>query len=151
MGVEYYLVNHANKTFFELGKGSWYELANVPRIVYEPVLFTVWFRDIGGFGDKEWKEFGQEYYRQIGLKLFELVSGTEPHRIVLINDCGDDTFYMRCLGYRCIGSRYYLDDEKENRKTIEFENRHLTDQEASRLYTRPNDKELYRLKTCGWN
>ena len=46
MGIEYSLVNHKNKTLFDLGKGSWYALFDSHRKGLPELLYAEEIKEI---------------------------------------------------------------------------------------------------------
>ena len=61
MGVEYYLINKENKTFYDLGKGAWYEftgqeealtdLEYLEEFIFDDCLYGYDRDDTGDTGD----------------------------------------------------------------------------------------------------
>lgn len=129
MGIEYYLINRENKTFYELGKGQWYELnGNLDSLndleYLEEFIFEYCLSDFED--DKDNKEYKKQYCKEIAVEIFEFAQCKNLKNIILTSDCGDELYVIRCLGYFCVGTRYRSDtDCTLNKEYVEFENRHL--------------------------
>lgn len=141
MGVYHYLVNHENTTFFELNKGPWYNIDLL--MLYNPILFVDYFLKISE--EELCCEFDRDYLEKLVVKLFDFVKGSTPNKIKVINDCCDDAMWMRRLKYKCVGSRFGFENEKEYMKEIESQNYHLKE----KIYI--SEKEISKLQNTGWN
>jgi hypothetical protein len=95
MGIDYYLLDHQNATFFELGKGAWYALKDDIWVVKEPELFLEFVEIEMGYNDLNVNE--KEYYQCLGSLLFGLFSKIPLNRLEVINDCADDTSLPRII------------------------------------------------------
>jgi len=135
MGVEYYLINKENKTFYALGKGGWYCLKDdIEALTDLKYLELFIFEDVFSQDDEEDEEW-MKYCKEIGAEIFEAAKCNNIKNLVIVNDCGDDTTILRALKYKCIGSRYRSkEDPGINKKQIEFENRHLDPKSPPHLY-----------------
>jgi hypothetical protein len=136
MGIEYYLINKEAKTFYELGKGGWYELTSemdslsdveyMEEFIYDNVFNSY---DYPRENDTHWRS----YCAEIAKELVQFAKCKNIKNIEMINDCGDETVALRALGYRCTGSRYRKDDDPGyNQECIDFENRHFEPGTAER-------------------
>ncbi len=119
MGIEYTLVNHKNKTMFELGKGN-YILPMRPQTTDEFALFLYREAFIPYFVEQmrehydDWKHFDAgdkeknlQYHTQLANTIFDFIEGTDPEKdLSVVNDCDDRLFELREQGYIFLGSRY---------------------------------------------
>lgn len=128
MGVEYYIINKEDKTFYDLGKGGWYCLKDeIEAVTDQEYLGLFIFEDVFGHDDEEDVDF-RAYCDEIAAEIFEMAKCNNIKNLTVIDDCGDDTIILRALKYRCVGSRYRdPKDPKYNKECIESENRHLPD------------------------
>jgi len=136
MGVEYYLINKEEKTFYDLGKGSWFELRDeldsltdveyMEEFIYDNVFNSY---DCPREDDKYWRS----YCAELANELVQFAKCKNIKNIDLINDLGDETVALRGLGYRCTGSRY-RDDKNPgyNQERIDIENHHFKPDVAPR-------------------
>jgi hypothetical protein len=133
MGVEYYIFDRLNKTFYDLGKGPWYHL-DVELIadleMLKEWITTVCFEECG-LTTKLWID------ERIAPDLHRLFGQTPPQYIGIVNDCGDDLCEMKFLGYRCLGTRYFDKNSQEYVDYLMRSNRHLTDPVRRLLYEVP--------------
>ena len=136
MGIEYYLINKEDKTFYALGKGGWYELTSemdslsdveyMEEFIYDNVFNSY---DYPREDDRYWRS----YCANLAKELVQFARCKNIKNIEMINDCGDETVALRALGYRCTGCRYRKDDEPNyNQECIDFENRHFEPGTAER-------------------
>lgn len=139
MGVEYYLINKENRTFYELGKGGWYGLMSeidsltdaeyMEEFIYDDVFMSYNRHGKEDYDEEHWRG----YCKAVAQELFEFAKCKNLKNIEVINDCGDDTVALRALGYRCTGSRYRKEEDPEyNQKSIDFQNRHFEPGTAER-------------------
>jgi hypothetical protein len=142
MGTEYYLANKENKTFYELGKGGWcafvHEMEALTDLEY---LEEFIYDDVYDFYDfpPEKPEERRDYCKEIASELFEFSKCKNIKNIDFFNDCGDEKTIIKCLGYRCVGSRYReKGNPKYNTECIENENTHLN--------PKPESAHLYNLE-----
>ncbi len=126
MGTEYYLINKEDKTFYKLGKGSWFDLKDEIEAVtdLEYLELFIW-QDVFSNDDEEdisWKQ----YCSKIAAEIFEVAKCNNIKNLVVVNDCGDDIVIIRALKYRCVGSRYQdPNDPNYQKMEIENANRHF--------------------------
>ena len=135
MGIYYYIVNIADETIYEFGKGMWYEF-DVETLFDKELLYDHIYNDIYDTPSKDFTE----YLKRIVEDLFEKFKDVDHKKMFVINDCEDDIYYFRCLKYKFIGTRYYLgvDIEKYN-YCMESLNRHLVDNDwTKRHYNKQN-------------
>jgi hypothetical protein len=116
MGIEYCAFNHKNCTIYELGKGPWYDILDaVWKSSLDPDVLALSI-------EKRWNptfEGHERYTRLIAEDLLKFVRDTPEDMVQVYGDCGDEHWMALSLGYVCIGSRYCLGDDEENRKSIE--------------------------------
>jgi hypothetical protein len=144
MSIEYRLYNHSNKTYFELGKGPWYHIDTLLKFVKDPDFFAEYLDEI-------WESFNKEksyieYFRALGKAIYDFTSDTTLDKLKCVSDCGDENMYSYLLGYKCVGSRYNLQDPEENKNNIDECNRQKPYLDGTVL----NDKELKWLRQEGW-
>jgi hypothetical protein len=112
MGIEYTLVNHKDKTCFELGKGSWYALCDhkgqgdicllYENKIYDTIINEIWETYIRHSNNSE------NYHkvaRELAKNLFNFINNADPTQISLANDCDDSKFKLREDSYCWIRSR----------------------------------------------
>ena len=123
MGVEYYVVDKKNKTFYELGKGSWFLLRE--KGVFSDPDFLHHF--LVSHVCKEWvaEKDTLEYVRWLAYDLHGHFGSTPSDQLVIINDCGDELFYIKCMGYRCVGTRFGDPESDTFLREIAELNQHL--------------------------
>lgn len=135
MGVEYMLVNPINKTIYDLGKGSWYDLNDSLDYLKDANLLSLHIFDyVLHRGIHGYAEMTDYVYNRLAPDLVECFKNADYSKLFIVNDCGDDTTIMRTKGYKCIGSRYYELGTTEHQQQIDFWNRHLLDEKYGRLY-----------------
>lgn len=108
MGMYSYLINKENKTYYELGKGSWLDDFGQDGIdllqdqeLLEEFLFDNW---LAGVDEPEiWK---RECANSLAKELHTFAKCNDPNNLSIINDSGDDLILIKSLKYKCIGSRY---------------------------------------------
>lgn len=149
MGTEYCLYNHANATFYELGKGPWYFIEEMKWALHDAEIFAEVLKDEWDtFDDDEEKsEENIRYYKLIAKDLEKFVKNAKENQIVCHNDAGDHLMQARMLKYICVGSRYNLGDPKENQAMIDSENDRSTHWSFKDL----SDEEIFELRKQGWN
>lgn len=109
MGIDYFLVDKQNKTFFELGRGNWYNLGydldciSDPGKLQECLLEEVfsYYGDVKG-------EFHFHVAEYLVNEIYECFGNTPTHELFIISDCSDSYRNIRREGYRCIGTRYEI-------------------------------------------
>lgn len=149
MGTEYYIVNKKDKTFYNLGKGGWYEL-NYDKEAFQDLEYLALFifedcydLNVGFYSQEEIEKIRKYVQERVAPDLFIMMKDCSPADIEVFNDCGDDSVIIRSKGYRCIGSRYFDIGTNEYNEHIDFCNRHLKDTpEIKRRYNPENFKNL---------
>ena len=110
MGIDYFLIDKKNKTFFELGRGNWYNLGCIsdPGKLQECLLDEVfsYYGDLRG----EMHFLVSEYLVN---ELNSLFGETPTNLLSVISDCSDAYGDMRREGYRCTGTRYEVHGTQE--------------------------------------
>jgi hypothetical protein len=113
VGLEYTLVNHQDKTCYELGKGSWGVLLDANRKGAADLLYKESIRDI--IVTEIWDynietdnnpQFWLDYAVEVASEIFDFINGVDPSNIGLANDSDDSNFEVRQKQYRWVGSRY---------------------------------------------
>jgi hypothetical protein len=113
VGLEYTLVNHQDKTCYELGKGSWGALLDANRKGSADLLYKESIRDI--IVTEIWDynietdnnpQFWLDYAVEVASEIFDFINGVDPSNIGLANDSDDSNFEVRQKQYRWVGSRY---------------------------------------------
>lgn len=145
MGTEYWVADRQKKTFFDLGRGSWYDFvedfgwALADSQVLGEAIFQDWtFK--GRFSDLSEDE-NRQYASKLGAELHRCFGDSDPKNLIASNDMGDDHTIMRAKGYACVGTRYYLlDQPEEHEKEMKENNRHL-DQDYRKRYERFREDE----------
>ncbi len=132
MGIYYYIVNHKNKTFFEMGKAY---------------TFTAFVDDYGDYWkiDKEFlraaikdyyepeDERDEKYVQYLSLRIWRFLDGAESNQISIVHDAGDEYYDLRyakdehgqdfrdeargghCgIVYRIVDGRFNMDNEFEH-------------------------------------
>jgi hypothetical protein len=119
MGLERALINHRDKTYFWLGKGSWYPLTNQLDLLQDKDLLRESLRDCfeetfcWSDNHSYLDEDDLKYLEEITDKVFAFVNGAKPEEITLGNDSDDSIYDFIHQGYKKVGSRYKDDDPNE--------------------------------------
>ena len=118
MGIEYYIFNHANATFYELGKGPWVLITDI-GLLHQPdnlakLLWAKW-------------ACSAEYNLCLARDIVKFSEGTQKEYLEIRGDYRNDLTWARMLKYRCVGSRYGLLDPIANKEAIDFHNRICND------------------------
>ena len=124
MGVEYWIADKGKKIYYWLGKGPWswggddfmFAISDLEYLT--EALVELWI------DSNRWRNKGDddgeiEYVKGVAKQLHEHFGSSIEKDLVCIHDGGDELTFMKCKGYRCVGSRY-LDDTHDY-------NRHLAD------------------------
>lgn len=125
MGIEYYLVDHAKKTVFELGKGNWPGLLAVRGDIHTLADFC-WEALFKYYsGDSAGPETSERMYYCFWLaeKLVDFAGDTAFEELSLEHDAGDFIIDHvgnpamgetgKGKGYEIVGNRYIEDEEIE--------------------------------------
>jgi hypothetical protein len=150
LGVEYYAINIQDKTFYELGKGGWYELNYEPEAFSDLEYLTLFILEDCyffvdgdmGYSDEEVKRITDYITNRVAPALFEMMRDTPPDKIKVVNDCGDDITICKAKGYRCIGTRYGSPGTKEYEEDVERLNCHFRSTNPKHWYN-PEDYKKY--------
>lgn len=128
MGLEYTLVNHQNKTCYELGRGSWGALLGSNRkgsaeLLYKESIQDVIVNEVWDFNINEDSnpQFWIDYSAKTASEIFDFIAGVDPDNIGLANDSDDSDFEIRQKQYRWVGSRYQEYDLEELNKHLNQE------------------------------
>ena len=122
MGVFWYIINRKDKTFIELGKG-FSELSEEPDALFdreylEEFIFDDLFLGYERSGDEYERE--REIAKEYAEKICLLVNDAEEGDIFITADYGEDDVIVKCLGYKCLWSRYrgeinkHLSDDRKH-------------------------------------
>lgn len=147
MGMDWYLVDKHNKTFYELGRGNWYIIkddfeALSDKEYLEHFLLT----DVCGSDDRD-DEWNKYVSQRVVDDLFTNFGSTPKDSLKIINDSTDDLWIIRCKGYTCIGTRFEDKNTKEYQDYLDNHlNRHLCGRSAPHLYS-PQSAQGYP----GWS
>jgi hypothetical protein len=123
MGVEFVLVNYKTKEMIDLGKGCWWEFRESPEyFLYREGIEEI-FCDWGYFDNSDEDKI---YWTSVIDLIWNFVKDADPADLTVVNDCGDDTYILRCYGFRFVGTRYTWEN------CMEFLNRHLLPEHSRR-------------------
>lgn len=141
MGLEYYIYNHANATYYELGKGPWYILGN-KKLLYDT-------KSLADTLTEEWSyaDVTPTYYRCVAHDVVRFVKGTPKTSIEVYGDGGDEHMWSLILKYKCTGSRYGLPHPTKNQEAIDSENERSNHWSYGELSRKDSDY----LRESGWN
>ena len=143
MGLEYYLCNHKDATLFELGKGSWLDIFDGAHVFDAPEAIESVLKE-------RWSNPEMaSYCLAMAQALVNFTKGVPAQNLELINDAGEDHVMAIHLRYKCVGSRYELEDPEKNKEYIDDENKRLTNE--SWLFSDLSLEEVGGLKKRGWN
>ena len=136
MGVEYVLVDKGRKVYYYLGKGGWFHLDDMEAFHDKEYLAhevkhecyywddeTYWSSKLPNHLAK--KEVEKYLDEKVIPELYECFKESRPEQLEIINDCTDDLYYMKCKGYRCIGTRYTDETIDDRNKHFLPERRHM--------------------------
>src|SRR5271156_6188599 len=138
MGTKYYIIDVNAKTFYDLGKGGWYQLHynkgafQYPEYLALFVLENVFTKE--NHTPIEWDDIVKYVLDRIVPDLFRTFGNSKPEHLRVVNDCTDDITICKSKGYCCIGTRYNEIGSKEHEEDIARMNRHLTDPTYKRLF-----------------
>jgi len=141
MGLEYYLCNHQNATLFELGKGSWYAILDGGHVYDTPEALKSVLKNYWKVPDLD------NYCLAMARALLNFTKGVPSQFLELINDAGDDHVAAMSLRYKCVGSRYELENPEKNKKNVDSEN----ERHKRWLFTDMSREQVVDLKKRGWN
>ena len=137
MGVEYYIINRANKTFFDLGKGGWWDLGEDKDYLIDPEYLEEYIFDnvFNGYEDcYRTSPCTREYCKSLAKELYKFCEGTCMENILFASDTTDDSLVLRALRYRCVGTRYDDNNYQSKEDRIETENRHFRESTPPHFY-----------------
>lgn len=124
MGLELALINHKNKTFFWLGKGSWYILKDQLDLLQDKETLRECLREVfeeifchAAYGSYEahpvLDEDDLKYLEELVEKLHPFIDGATKDELSIGNDSDDSIFEVRHKGYKCVGTRYREDNPND--------------------------------------
>jgi hypothetical protein len=119
MVIEWTLVNHRNRTMYELGKGPLYEVMrptskDAPIFLYRETFVPHFVK----FCKEGWSssfdptdpQYWTWYWTRLGNTIFDFIDGCDPEKdLKIISDTTDDIVELREQGYIYLGSRYYIE------------------------------------------
>lgn len=150
MSEEYYAINIKNKTFYDLGKGSWYALTDMEAFqdkeyLCNEILTECYYIDDLQYWSDEIKrnEIIDHICNRVCPEIFQMMIDTSPDKIRIINDCIDDITICRSKGYRCVGTRYYDVGSTQYLDRIKFKNRHLEDTSKNKILYNQDNFKIY--------
>jgi hypothetical protein len=154
MGTEYYLYNHANATYYELGKGPFgaHIIDTHKKDLYNAEAFLDVLK-------KEWNSFSTsvpeddriKYFTLIAQDLQAFVKDTPEDQIQCFGDNGDEDLWADWLKYEFVGTRYGLGSPDHETYMKEMKNRILEDQVEADLTLDFSEREIKIMKVEGWN
>lgn len=154
MGVEYWLIDKKNKTFYDLGKGGWYAFNDDLECFQDLEYLTAYILDDvwdleerhkkGSYPNDQYLDIKNYIINQLAPDLFNLYCKSKPEDLEVVNDCGDDWVICKVKKYKCVGTRFYFDDPKERAQEIDHNNRHLEDTEINRRWYNPEAYKKYQ-------
>jgi hypothetical protein len=114
MGIDYFLIDKKNKTFFELGRGNWHSLGHDKDCIsdlgkLQDCLLSEVFSYYGHLTDRLHYHVSEHLTDEI----FNNFGNTPKEYLEVISDCSDAYGDMRRQGYRCIGTRYEVRGTQE--------------------------------------
>jgi len=147
MGIEYYLADTEHKTFYELGRGSWYELEDGLSYLADQELLLLHLQDYvytkEYHTEEEWRELSLWLADILVPDLYRHFGNSTPSKLRIVPDSTDDLIMMKAKKYTCLGSRYYYNDPVRSRDNLQWLNRHLEDNERNRRFYDPKDYQQY--------
>lgn len=107
MGIDWYVVNKRDATFFELGRGGWYGL-NHEREEFTDAEYLAHqiFDTTCVAGMTEDDPDSRAWVAGLATELVAFAAGAPKADLCIITDNSDDLSLIRALGYRCVGTRY---------------------------------------------
>lgn len=133
MGIVYYAVNKANKTFYELGKGNWNDL-NFDKEVFQDLEYLNSEILELVFDNSNNQEIIDHINNRVGPDLVEFFSNCPLSKIEIVNDCGDDHLIFCAKNYKCTGTRFGKKESKDYQQAIYQLNSHFQLGEANRKH-----------------
>ena len=110
MGLEFYLCNHQNATLFNLGKGSWGSIFDGTQVFDTPEALESVLKELF------WTNTGMaSYCLAMAQAITKFTKDVPAQYLELIHDAGDDPVYAVHLRYKCVGSRYDLENPEKIR------------------------------------
>ena len=143
MSHYYYVVDKNAKTFYCLGKGSWYIMNQDKEIFQDQEYLSLFIiEDVYGIendGDDEFSNNQKQYIKErIVPDLFKAFNKSNPKDLVIISDAYDDLTIMKSKRYVCVGTRYNEIDSDRHKEDIAYYNRQNS---GDPLYERLYDPE----------
>lgn len=142
-----YIIDKGSKTFYQLGKGSWYILSsNLEAFNNSDHLSSIILRDcfhLDGCSKTRQQEIIDHVNKRLAPDLFSAFGASKTEDLVIVNDGCDDLTICKVKKYRCIGLRYHDKESKEYKEEMEYLNRHLEDTDLNKKWYNPDDYKKY--------
>ena len=152
MGIDYYLLNHHNATYYELGKGPWEDLNYEKDALYDSDLMAVFLEESWNSFSHDPAEDRSNYFILLGKDVMRFVGDAPPKSLVVYGDY--EHVWAHALKYVCNGARYNLKDLEKNAAEVQEYNDRYLDPDRYSLYSfdlSERDTQLERLIAEGWN
>ena len=125
MGIEWYIADKSNKTFYCLGRGNWFCLKDDFEALIDKEYLAHYILSEVYNPDNIDDELSDYVNSRISFDLHTHFGSTSKEFLMIINDSTDDLYIIRCKGYRCVGTRYGEIGSKDYEEDMKFLNRHL--------------------------
>lgn len=150
MGTEYYLVDKKNKTFYDLGKGNWYILAQDLDYIQDKDLLELFLlEDVYNVYDCDWrtKEDNDQLIEYIKTRIvpdiYNAFGNTPKEYLTVVPDSVDDITICKAKKYKCIGTRHNDIGSEEYNKDMAYLNRQLTPGNYPEHWYNPDNYKQY--------
>lgn len=109
MGIDYFLIDKKNKTFFELGRGNWYRLGYDIGCISDPGKLQECLLDevFSYYGDVQ-GEFHFHISEYLVNEIHTCFGSTPIEQLAVVSDCSNVYSDIRKDGFRCVGTRYEI-------------------------------------------
>lgn len=125
MGVDYFLIDKKNKTFFELGRGNWHNLGYDLGCISDPgKLQECLLEEVFSYYGQLNGEFHFHVSEYLVNELHSCFGNTPTHDLFVISDCSDSWRHI-IQEYRCIGTRYEIRDTPAWHQAIQGYNQNI--------------------------
>lgn len=120
MGIDYFLIDKRNKTFFELGRGNWHNLGYDLDCIKDPgKLQECLLEEVFSYYGEVKGEFHFHVSEYLVNELHDCFKDTPSSELFVISDCSDS--YARILQeYKCIGTRYEVRGSSEWKRLMSY-------------------------------
>ena len=121
MGIDYFLIDKQNKTFFELGRGNWHNLGYDLDCIKDPgKLQECLLDEVFSYYGEVKGEFHFHVSEYLVNEIHNIFKDIPTHELFIISDCSDSYRNILREGYHCIGTRYEIRGTPEWNKAISF-------------------------------